>query len=128
MKKRLLPLMVMLAANTVFAESMTIETRGPGMTIASDNSTDWQLKRNGDQYLIQNIFGAMVRVDVFVDKYIKGTTNTPSDPVYTFCGNGQVIQVQPGTDVICDVSYPGNAVFIASPFVNGATGRFTIIY
>ncbi|EKD71972.1 MAG: hypothetical protein ACD_46C00043G0002 [uncultured bacterium] len=126
MKKLFLPFLILFLSTSVFANVKNLEITQNKM-IASDNSTDWEVKQSGDYYNIQNITGKAVRVDVFIDKIVKGTVNTPSDSVYVLCSNVATF-VQPGTDFICDIAYPGRAIFLPHPFANGATGRFSIIY
>jgi hypothetical protein len=74
---------------------------------------------------IQNVFGQVLHLDLWVDKYIAGTSNVPSDNVYVLCGQ-TVLQVSPGSGIVCDIPYPGSAAIVAYPFVNGASGQFSI--
>lgn len=127
MKKIVASFLILLASTSVFAEVNNIEI-GRSATIASDNSTDWALKKSGDMYSIQNVSGKKMQIAVFVDKVVKGTMNTFSDSTYVMCANNVVTVVAGGTGVICDISYPGNVTFAINPFVNGATGRFTVMY
>lgn len=122
MKKIFIFILVLIANQFAFAYSVEATN---GLTVTRENTTNWQFKRpNSNRYTLQNITGKTIRFIVNVDAVIQGTT-TPSDPVYLFCGSTFTL-IQPNMDVICDVSYPGNAQLVSVPFVNGASGHYSI--
>jgi hypothetical protein len=92
-----------------------------------ENRVSWVLKQNGEYHNIQNVSGKQLRLDLWIDKFIAGTPNKASDGLYVICGS-TVQQVAAGTGIVCDIPYPGSAMFIAYPFANGATGQFSIGY
>ncbi|AMV14982.1 hypothetical protein SCO11_13575 [Legionella pneumophila serogroup 1] len=95
--------------------------------IPTFNRVSWALKGNGQYHTIQNVSGKTLRLDLWVDKVIAGTANTPSDNVYILCG--EISQpVSAGTGIICDIPYPGLAIIADYPYVNGVTGQFSIHY
>ncbi|WP_367605998.1 hypothetical protein [Legionella sp. W05-934-2] len=87
----------------------------------------WSLKGNGHSHIIQNVSGKPLRLDLWVDKIVAGTLDTPSDGIYVLCGQG-FQKMEAGTGIICDIPYPGYVMFAVYPFVNGATGHFGIHY
>ncbi len=88
------------------------------------NQTNWSLLRTGDQYNIQNVSGRNLRVDIFVDQFIKGTSSQ-SDLVYLSCGD-KLILTYPAMGIICDLPYPSTVTIYSNPYIRGASGHFTI--
>lgn len=123
MNKLLAILVACFISHAVFANHVKIDVT-PQSLSNFDNQTDWTLARSIDQYTVQNLSARGLRLDIFVDQYIRGT-NIPSDTVYMLCAN-TLIKIPAGNGVICDLPYPGTASFSATPFYNGATGHISI--
>lgn len=101
-----------------------------GVVITKENvarfqcHTNWSLFKAGDQYTINNVSGKQLRLDIYTDQYLKGTS-IQSDVVYVKCGD-KLILTYPGMGLVCDLPYPGTAAVYSYPFVSGATGNFSI--
>lgn len=123
MNKFLAILAALLISNAVIAGTNSIEITKEQINTL-DNRVDWVLKKATDQYGVQNTSGKALRLDLFVDKFISGTS-IASDGVYVLCGNNLVI-IPAGSGAICDLPYPGSATVLSYPYVNGATGRLSV--
>lgn len=114
--------LLFLISNLVFAQNYTLSTNNQNFF---ENRQNWTLKRSGESHTIQNISGKPIKLDLWVDKFITGSPSTLSDTVYVLCGQ-LVQQVSGGTGIVCDIPYPGVAMIVAYPFINGSSGQFSI--
>gem|GEM_PF-3725927 len=120
----------LVAIFAAFFIAQAVQAGNAGVTITKEaisnfqNRTNWSLLRAGDQYTIQNVSGRQLRLDIFVDQFIKGTSYQ-SDLVYLSCGD-KLILTYPAMGIICDLPYPSTVTVYSNPYIRGASGHFTI--
>jgi hypothetical protein len=107
-----------------FSQTLTVN---PANASVFENRTHWLLNQNGEKHSIQNVSGKLLHLEVWVDKFLGGSANTLSDGVYILCGQ-TVQQTSPGSGIVCDLPYPGVAMIVAYPFLNGASGQFSLAF